>query len=311
MSGIAIREAYGRALRELGREMQDVVVLESDVGNSTRSVLFGSEFPERYFNVGIAESNMCGIAAGLASSGKIPFVNTFAVFMTTRALDPVTSLIAYPNLNVKLAGAYAGFSDSYDGATHNSVSDIAVTRSIPNMNVVCVSDAIQTTKATKAIAKIQGPVYLRLSRAVVPDVFDESYEFEFGKGIVLREGEDLTLVATGYMLQKSLQAAKELEKQGISAKVVNIHTIKPIDEELLIESAEKTGLIITVEEHSVIGGLGAAVAEVLSEKCPTKLVRIGAQDRFGESGDYEPLLTKFGLCSDNIAIRAKQALEAK
>lgn len=311
MSSIAIREAYGRALRELGSQMQDVVVLESDVGNSTRSVLFGSEYPERYFNVGIAESNMCGIAAGLASGGKIPFVNTFAVFMTTRALDPVTSLIAYPNLNVKLAGAYAGFSDSYDGATHNSVSDIAVTRSIPNMSVVCVSDAVQTKKATKAIAKIEGPVYLRLSRAVVPDVFDDSYEFEFGKGIVMREGEDLTLVATGYMLQKSLQAAQELEKQGISARVVNIHTIKPIDEQLLIESAEKTGLIITVEEHSVIGGLGAAAAEVLSEKCPTRLVRIGVQDRFGESGDYEPLLAKYGLCSENIVIKAKQALETK
>lgn len=311
MSGIAIREAYGRALIELGREKPEVIVLEADVGNSTKSVMFGREFPQKYFNIGIAEANMCGIAAGIALTGKIPFVNTFAAFLTTRALDPVTSLIAYPNLNVKLAGAYAGFSDSYDGATHNSVSDIAVTRSIPNMSVVCVSDAVQTTKATKAIAKIEGPVYLRLSRAVVPDVFDESYEFKFGKGIVLREGEDLTLVATGYMLQKSLQAAEQLEKQGISARVVNIHTIKPIDEQLLVESAEKTGLIITVEEHSVIGGLGAAVAEVLSEKCPTKLVRIGVEDRFGESGDYESLLEKYGLCSKNIAAKAKKALEAK
>lgn len=311
MSGIAIREAYGIALRELGGEMQDVVVLESDVGGSSRSIMFGNEYPERYFNVGIAEANMCGIAAGLASAGKIPFVNTFAAFLTTRALDPVTSLIAYPNFNVKLAGAYAGFSDSYDGATHNSVSDIAVTRSIPNMSVVCVSDAVQTAKATKALAKIEGPVYLRLSRAVLPDVFDESYEFKFGKGIVLEDGKDLTLVATGYMLQKSLQAAQELKKQGINARVVNIHTIKPIDEELLIKSAEKTGLIITVEEHSVIGGLGAAVAEVLSEKCPTRLIRIGVEDMFGESGDYEALLSKYGLCSESIVKKAKQALKTK
>ena len=309
MSNIAVKEAYGQALRELGAEMEELVVLDSDVGSSTRSILFGRAYPKRYFNLGIAEANMCGVAAGLASAGKVAFVNTFAVFMTTRALDPVTSLIAYPNLNVKLAGSYAGLSDSYDGATHNSVSDIAVTRSIPNLRVVCVSDAVQTVKATKAIAKIEGPVYLRLSRAAVQNVFGEDYEFRFGKGELLRDGTDVTLIATGYMLQKSLEAAKELEKEGISVRVVNIHTIKPIDEDIIIESAEKTRLIVSVEEHSVIGGLGGAVAEVLAEKHPAKMMRIGIEDSFGESGDYEALLEKFGLCGNSIAERVRKALK--
>ncbi len=309
MSNIAMKDAYGLALRELGAEMEELVVLDSDVGSSTRSILFGQAYPKRYFNLGIAEANMCGVAAGLASAGKVAFVNTFAVFMTTRALDPVTSLISYPNLNVKLAGSYAGLSDSYDGATHNSVSDIAVTRSIPNLSIVCVSDAVQTAKATKAIAKIEGPVYLRLSRAAVPDVFGEDYEFRFGKGELLREGKDITLIATGYMLQKSLEAAKLLETDGISVRVVNIHTIKPIDEDIILESAKKTDLIVSVEEHSIIGGLGGAVAEVLAEKHPAKMIRIGIEDSFGESGDYEALLEKFGLCSNIIAGRVRKALK--
>ena len=309
MSNTAMKEAYGMALRELGAEMEELVVLDSDVGSSTRSILFGQAFPERYFNLGIAEANMCGVAAGLASVGKVAFVNTFAVFMTTRALDPVTSLIAYPNLNVKLAGAYAGLSDSYDGATHNSVSDIAVTRSIPNLCVVCVSDAVQTAKATKAIAKIEGPIYLRLSRAAVPDVFGEDYEFRFGKGELLKEGRDVTLIATGYMLQKSLEAAKLLEMSGVSVRVVNIHTIKPLDEDIILESAEKTDLIVSVEEHSIIGGLGGAVAEVLAEKHPARMIRIGIEDSFGESGDYEALLEKFGLCANSIAARVRKALK--
>ena len=301
MSNTSIKEAYGIALRDLGAKMKDLVVLESDVGSSTRSILFGEAYPKRYFNVGIAEANMCGIAAGLASAGKVAFVNTFAVFMTTRALDPVTSLIAYPDLNVKIAGAYAGLSDSYDGATHNSVSDIAVTRAIPNMKVVCVSDAVQTARATESIAQIHGPVYLRLSRAEVPAVFDNSYTFRFGKGELLRKGTDVTLLATGYMLQKSLEASRLLEAAGISARVVNIHTIKPIDEDIIIESAKKTKLIVTVEEHSIIGGLGGAVAEVLAEKFPARMCRIGINDSFGESGDYESLLEKFGLSSEKIA----------
>jgi transketolase len=231
--------------------------------------------------------------------------------MTTRALDPITSLIAYPNLNVKLAGAYAGLSDSYDGGTHNSVSDIAVTRAIPNMCVVCVSDAVQTMRATEAVAQMYGPVYLRLSRAAVPGVFGESYTFRFGKGELLRDGTDVTLIATGYMLQKSLEAAKLLEAEGISTRVVNIHTIKPIDEDIITESAEKTKLIVTVEEHSVIGGLGGAVAEVLAEKCPSRMCRIGINDSFGESGDYESLLAKFGLSSERIAEKVLLNLEKK
>ena len=311
MGKTAIKEAYGAALKELGAENKNVIVLESDVGSSTRSVLFGEAYPERYFNVGIAEANMCGIAAGMALEGWIPFVNTFAAFLTTRALDPVTSLIAYPNLNVKLAGSYAGLSDSYDGPTHQSISDISVMRSLPNLKVICTSDAAQTAWAVKVAADIPGPVYLRLSRAVVPDVFGNDSLFEFGKGIVMREGSDITLAATGYMLQKSLEAAEELSRKGISARVVNIHTIKPIDEKLLIESAEKTGLIVTVEEHSVTGGLGAAVTEVISEKRPAKVIRIGIEDTFAETGDYEGLLVKYGLSAAEIAERAEEAVRNK
>ena len=308
MSNIAIKEAYGQALKALGSEMKDLVVLDSDVGSSTRSILFGQQYPERYYNLGIAEANMCAVAAGFAAAGKTVFVNTFAAFMTTRALDPVTSLIAYPNLNVKLAASYAGLSDSYDGATHNSVSDIAIARSIPNLKVVCVSDAEQTAWATKAAAQINGPVYLRLSRAAAPEVFEEGHTFEFGRGEVLRQGSDVTLIATGYMLQKSLEAAELLERKGVSARVVNMHTIKPIDEQIILDSAEKTNLIVTVEEHSVIGGLGGAVAEVLSEKRPARMLRIGINDSFGESGDYEALLEKFELDSASIASRVIKAL---
>lgn len=308
---IAIRDAYGKTLAELGGKMNDIVVLEADVGGSTKSIMFGKKYPERYFNVGIAEANMCAMAAGFASAGMIPFVNTFAVFMTTRAIDPVNSLIAYSNYNVKLAGTYAGLSDSYDGASHNSLSDIAFMRSLPNMKVVCVSDAIQTKKATEIIAETYGPIYLRLSKAAVPDVFKEDYKFKLGKGSVLREGSDVTIVATGYMLQKSLIAAKELNQKGISACVVNIHTIKPIDEELLVQSAKRTGFVVTVEEHSVVGGLGSAVAETLAKKCPTPMEIIGIKDTFTESGDYEQLLEKYGLSASCITRRIVQAIKTK
>ncbi|MDF2524910.1 MAG: transketolase, partial [Clostridiales bacterium] len=295
----AIRDAFGEVLQKLGGENKDIVVLEADVGSSSKSILFGKEYPERYFNVGISEGNMVAMAAGFASAGKISFVNTFATFLTLRAGDPVNSLLAYTSLNVKLAGTYAGLSDSYDGASHHAISDIAMMRSLPNMVVISVADAVETEKATRAAAAYNGPVYLRLSRAPVPIIFDESYQFEIGKGVQLTEGNDVTIVATGYMVQKSLLAAEELKSRGIKARVVNIHTIKPIDKELLIKCAKETGAVVTAEEHNVVGGLGGAVAEVLVKECPVPMDFVGIEDRFAESGDYEKLLEKYGLSVQN------------
>lgn len=297
---IALRDAYGEALAELGKANDKVVALEADVGGSSKSIIFGKEYPERYFNVGIAEGNMCAMAAGFASSGLIPYVNTFAAFMTTRAADPVNCLICYSNYNVKLAGTYAGLSDSYDGASHHAISDIAFVRSIPNMNVVCVADAVETKAATKSIANIDGPVYLRLSRAPVPVIFGSDYKFEFGKGVVVKEGSALTIVATGYMVYKALKAAEQLHEMGIDARVVNIHTIKPIDKELLVKCAEETDFILTVEEHNIFGGLGSAVSEALAGETSVPVKIMGINDCYAESGDYEELLEKYGLGISSI-----------
>lgn len=307
---VAIRDAYGEALRELGKVNENVVALEADVGNSTKSILFGNEFPERYFNVGISELNMVNMAAGFASSNKIPFVNTFAAFMTTRGADPIQSLIAYDKLNVKLAGTYSGLSDSYDGASHQAITDIAFVRSIPDMTVVSVSDPVQTKKAVFAVADYDGPVYLRLSRAGAPTIYDESMEFEIGKGITLREGQDVAIIATGTVLHKALEAADLLKEEGISATVVDMHTIKPIDKDLIIECAKKTNAVVTVEEHSINGGLGSAVAEVLASNYPTPMEMVGA-DRFAESGDYEQLLEKYGYCKEAIADKCRQVIKKK
>jgi transketolase len=307
----AIRDAFGEVLQKLGGENKDIVVLEADVGSSSKSILFGKEYPERYFNVGISEGNMVAMAAGFASAGKISFVNTFATFLTLRAGDPVNSLLAYTSLNVKLAGTYAGLSDSYDGASHHAISDIAMMRSLPNMVVISVADAVETEKATRAAAAYNGPVYLRLSRAPVPIIFDESYQFEIGKGVQLTEGNDVTIVATGYMVQKSLLAAEELKSRGIKARVVNIHTIKPIDKELLIKCAKETGAVVTAEEHNVVGGLGGAVAEVLVKECPVPMDFVGIEDRFAESGDYEKLLEKYGLSVQNIISKVEQVFKKK
>ena len=307
----AIRDAYGEALQKIGRENKNIVVLEADVGSSSKSILFGKENPERYFNVGISEGNMTAMAAGFASAGKIPFINTFATFMTLRAGDPINSLIAYSNLNVKLAGTYAGLSDSYDGASHHAISDIALMRSLPNMTVLSVADAVETEKATRAAVEYKGPVYLRLSRAAVPIIFEESYKFEIGKGVQLTEGNDVSIIATGYMLQKSLLAAEELKSRGIQARVVNIHTIKPIDRKLLIKCAMETGAVVTAEEHSVIGGLGGAVAEVLVKECPVPMDFVGVEDRFAESGDYEKLLEKYGLSVQNIVAKVESVIKKK
>lgn len=297
---IAIRDAYGDALKELGEQNQSVVGLEADVASSTKSGIFGKAFPERYFNVGISEMDMTAMAAGLAREGMIPFVNTFAAFLTTRGADPIQSLIAYDNLNVKLCGTYCGLSDSYDGASHQAITDLAFVRSIPNLTVVSAADAAETRKAVFAAASHQGPVYLRLSRAEAPVYYTRDMEFEIGRGITVREGEDVTLITTGTMLHGALRAAELLAARGIQATVVDMHTIKPIDRELILKCARRTGAIVTVEEHSIYGGLGSAVAEVLVENHPVPMERIGAVD-FAESGDYEQLLQKYGYGPQSIA----------
>ncbi len=303
---IAIREAYGLALAELGQQDPRVVVLDADVSNSTRTIYFGRRFPDRFFNVGIAEANMMSIAAGLAACGQVPFVNTFSFLAALRAADPTSSLIAYNNLNVKIAGNYAGLSDSCDGASHQAINDIAVVRSLPNMTVIVVADAVETKQAVNKIAEHVGPVFLRLSRAEVPVIFDERHAFEIGKGNVLREGGDVTLIATGYMVHKTLEAADRLRREGVSAEVLEIHTIKPIDAELIALSARKTGAVVVAEEHSVLGGLGSAVAEILAMNRPTPVEFVGIRDTFAESGDYEELLEKYGLSVSAIAQAAKR-----
>lgn len=307
---VAIRDAYGQALKKLGEQNSKVVALEADVGSSSKSILFGQAFPERYFNVGIAELNMMSMAAGFASSGLIPFVNTFASFMTTRASDPINSLISYDHLNVKIAGTYCGLSDSFDGASHHAISDLAFVRTLPGMTVLSVCDAVECEKAVFAAAEWDGPVYLRLSRAGAPVLFDETYPFEIGKGVVMREGTDVTIFATGYMVQKSLEAAELLSSQEISAKVVNIHTIKPIDRELITACARETSCVVTVEEHSIFGGFGSAVAEVLAAQYPVPMEFVGL-DCFAQSGPYEPLLAEYGLEKNSIAAKAKTVLTRK
>lgn len=305
----SIRDAYGDALCALGEEMEQIVVLDADVSSSTKSGVFGKQYPERFINVGVAENNMISMAAGLATVGYIPFVNTFATFMVGRGADPLKSLIAYGKLNVKVAGAYAGLSDSYDGATHHALEDLAFFRSLPNFTVISVADGVQAKKAVEVAAKLEGPVYLRLSRAEVPVIYDEWTPFELGKGDVLEEGNDLTIIATGVMVSKALEANQMLKEEGISARIINIHTIKPIDEELIIESATLTGKVLVVEEHNIYGGLGSAVCEVLGEAYPVPVKRIGTKDCFTESGDYEALLTKYGLDAINIVNTAKELIK--
>jgi len=310
MASVAIRDAFGEALKKLGKSNDKIVALEADVGGSTKSAVFGAEYPDRYFNVGISEMNMVAMSAGLASNGYIPFVNTFAVFLTSRGLDPIQSLVAYDKLNVKLAGTYCGLSDSYDGASHHAIADMAIVRAIPNMTVISVADAIETEKAVFAAAEFDGPVYLRLSRAPAPVIYDENMKFEIGKGITVREGSDVTIIATGTVLHKALEAAEMMEAEGISVAVVDMHTIKPIDKELVVSCAEKTGAIVTLEEHSIYGGLGSAVAEVLAAECPAPIEMVGATD-FAESGDYEALLLKYGYGAESIIEKCKKAIARK
>ena len=307
---IAIRDAYGAALKELGEQNEKIVGLEADVASSTKSGIFGKAFPERYFNVGISELNMVSMAAGFAREGMIPYVNTFAVFMTTRGADPIQSLIAYDNLNVKLCGTYCGLSDSYDGASHQAITDLAFVRAIPNMTVITAADGAETRKAVFAMAEHDGPVYLRLSRAEAPVYYSDDMDFQIGRGITVREGGDVTIITTGTVLHKALEAADLPAQEGISATVVDMHTIKPIDRDLVIQCAIRTGAIVTVEEHSIYGGLGSAVAEVLVENKPVPMERIGAVD-FAESGDYGELLVQYGYSPQAIAGKCRAVIRRK
>lgn len=303
---IATRESYGNALVELGKEVDNLVVLDADLAEATKTGTFKKAFPDRHIDCGIAECNMVGIAAGIAATGKVPFVSSFAMFAAGRAFEQVRNSVGYPHLNVKIGATHAGISVGEDGASHQCNEDIALMRVIPGMVVINPSDDVEAKAAVKAAYEHEGPVYLRFGRLAAPVINDRAdYKFEIGKGVTLRDGKDLTLVATGLCVSAALEAAEKLAADGIDARVINIHTIKPIDEELLIQAAKETGSIVTVEEHSVIGGLGGAVAEVLSEKCPTKMLRIGVEDTFGESGPAVQLLEKYGLDAAGVYQKVK------
>ncbi len=297
---VATRNAYGEVLIEIGQRNSRVVVLDADLSKSTKTAGFGEAFPERFFNMGIAEADMMGTAAGLAAAGLIPFASTFAVFATGRVFDQVRNSIAYPNLNVKIVATHGGITVGEDGASHQSVEDIAIMRSLPNMKVVVPADAVETRKVIEAAVEEKGPFYIRLGRSGVPQVLEESAEFNLGRGMVLRKGSEATIIATGIMVSKALEAAEELEEKGLQVRVINMSTIKPLDEELILEAARETGFIVTAEEHSIIGGLGSGVAEVLVEKYPVPMKRVGIMDTFGESGPPELLLEKYGLTAKNI-----------
>ena len=304
---IATRASYGAALVELGKEHEDVVVLDADLAAATQTAMFKKEFPERHIDCGIAECNMVGIGAGLATTGKVPFVSTFAMFAAGRAYEQVRNSVAYPQINVKIGATHGGISVGEDGASHQCNEDFALMRAIPGMVVICPSDDVEAKAAVKAAYEHKGPVYLRFGRLAAPVINDNpDYKFELGKGIVLREGKDLTIIANGLCVAASLEAAQKLAADGIEAKVINIHTIKPLDEDLIVAAAKETGKVVTVEEHSVIGGLGSAVCDCLSEKAPTPVKKIGIQDVFGESGPAVALLEKYQLDAEGIYKQIKE-----
>ena len=306
---IATRDSYGNALASLGKEHENLVVLDADLAAATKTGIFKKEFPERHIDCGIAEANMIGIAAGLASTGKVPFCSSFAMFAAGRTFEQIRNSVGYPHLNVKIGATHAGISVGEDGATHQCNEDIALMRTIPGMTIINPSDDVEAKAAVKAAYEMEGPVYLRFGRLAVPVINDrDDYKFEIGKGVVLKEGTDLTLIATGLEVAESLAAAGKLEADGISVEVINMHTIKPLDVDLVVRSAAKTGKVVTVEEHSIIGGLGSAVAEVLAEKQPAKLLRIGVEDRFGESGPALKLLEKYELDAAGIYKKVKAFL---
>lgn len=303
---IATRESYGNALKEYAEEYPNLVVLDADLAAATKTAIFQKAYPDRHIDCGIAECDMMGIAAGLATTGKIPFVSSFAMFAAGRAFEQVRNSIAYPHLNVKIGATHAGISVGEDGATHQCCEDLALMRTIPGMIVMNPSDDVEAKAAVKAALDHNGPVYIRFGRLAVPVINDRpDYKFEMGKGVVLREGKDVTIIATGLEVGESLEAAEKLAADGISAKVINIHTIKPLDEELVVAAAKETGKVVTVEEHSVIGGLGSAVCDCLSAQAPTKVMKIGVNDTFGESGPALELIKKYGLDADSIYAKVK------
>jgi transketolase len=304
---IATRESYGNALAELGREHDDVVVLDADLAGATKTSTFKKEFPDRHFDCGIAEGNMMAVAAGLASMGMVPFASTFAMFAAGRAFEQVRNSIGYPHLNVKIGATHGGISVGEDGASHQCCEDFALMRSIPGMTVICPADDVEARAAVKAAYDFEGPVYLRFGRSGVPVFHDEdSFSFEIGKGEVLKDGKDVAVIATGIMVSEAITAAKELKAQGIDARVINMATIKPLDEELELKAARECGKVVTCEEHSVIGGLGEAVSALLAEKLPTPVRRIGVNDEFGHSGPAADLLKDFGLSAENIVKTVKE-----
>ena len=307
----ATREAYGQALEELGAVRQDVVALDADLSGSTKTAMFRKKFPERFFNMGIAEQNLMGVAAGFAAAGKVPFASTFAVFATGRAYDQIRNSICYPRLNVKIAATHAGITVGEDGGSHQALEDINLMRGLPNMTVLVPADGPEAKKAVKAAAEFEGPVYIRLGRSGVPIITDDNTPFEIGKGNVMREGSDVTIIACGIMVAKALDAAELLAEDGVSAAVIDMSTIKPIDSALITEWAEKTGAIVTAEEHNIYGGLGSAVAEVLVENKPVPMDRLGIEDVFGESGTGDALVEKFNLTKEAIAEKAKRVIARK
>lgn len=309
---IATREGYGKALVELGAEHENLVVLDADLAGATKTGTFKKVFPERHIDCGIAEGNMMTVAAGLATAGKIPFASSFAMFAAGRAFEQVRNSIGYPHLNVKIGATHAGISVGEDGATHQCNEDIALMRTIPGMTIINPADDVEAKAAVKAALDFEGPVYMRFGRLAVPVFNDkETYKFELGKGVQLRDGNDVTIIATGLMVNEALIAAETLASEGIKARVINIHTIKPLDKDIVIKAAQETGVIVTAEEHSVIGGLGGAVAETVTESCPVPVIKVGVNDVFGHSGPAVDLLKEFGLCAENIVAKVKEAVKLK
>lgn len=308
---ISMRKAYGEALIEIGKTRGDVVVLSADVSNSDHSFMFEAVFPERFFNVGIAEPAMVDVAVGLANAGKIPIANTFAFLFATRALEQVRTHLCYGQANVKLAGAYAGLSDSFDGPTHHSITDLAIMRCLPHMAVVVPSDPVAVKKLLPQIVDWNGPVFFRLCRNEVPTIFEDGYSPQIGKGVLLQAGNDVTIIGNGVLLPRCIRAVEQLAKEGISARLVELHTLKPIDSDLIEQAARQTGAIVTVEEHSITGGLGSAVAEVVVDRFPAPVERVGLKDTFAETGPYDQLLDKYGMAVEDIVAATKRALGRK